>query len=79
MPGWVVLPMCDRASGGMLDEPPGPARWESRREPTMTFHVHPLLADLHAKEQAAQNRRRFESGRSDRRSPVRRGRVRRSA
>lgn len=45
----------------------------------MTFHVHPLLADLHAKEQAAQNRRRFESGRSDRRSPVRRGRVRRSA
>jgi hypothetical protein len=44
----------------------------------MTFHVHPLLADLHVKQQAAENQRRIERGRSDRRSTVRRGRARRS-
>lgn len=43
----------------------------------MTFHVHPLLADLLLKQQAAENRRRFEPGGSDRRSTVRRGSVRR--
>lgn len=43
----------------------------------MTFHVHPLLADLYLKQQAAENRRRFETG-AGRRSTVWRGRGRRS-
>jgi hypothetical protein len=68
--------------GGVADVRPGwsAGRSTSRRdepaaaeriEPTMTFHVHPLLADLYLKQQAAENRRRFERGRSDRRSGVR--------
>lgn len=44
----------------------------------MSFHVHPLLADLYIKQQAAENRRRFERGRSDRRSTARRQRGRRT-
>ena len=40
----------------------------------MTFHVHPLLADLYIEQQAAENRRRFERARPDRRDTVRRGR-----
>jgi hypothetical protein len=42
----------------------------------MTFHVHPLLADLYLEQLAAEYRRRFEPGRSDRRSTDRRGRSR---
>ena len=45
----------------------------------MTFHVHPLLADLYIEQQAAENRRRFERGRPDRRNTVRRGRAGRLA
>lgn len=40
----------------------------------MTFHVHPLLADLYIEQQAAENRRHFERARPDRRDTVRRGR-----
>ena len=42
----------------------------------MTFHLHPLLADLYLRQQAVENRRRFERDRPDRRSTVRRGRAR---
>lgn len=45
----------------------------------MTFHVHPLLADLYLKDRAAENRRRFAGGRPDRRSVPRRRQIRRGA
>lgn len=43
----------------------------------MTFHLHPLLADVYFRQQVVDNRRRFERDRPDRRSTVRRGRARR--